>query len=211
MAFKQFDDSRMVGARRSSIANASSNSVRSYPRDTRRAIRHNLPRMHLSARADYAVRALVELAAAGGQPLKREQIASAQQIPTNFLGNILLQLRTAGLVKTHRGTDGGYLLTVGPKRITLADAIRAVDGPLANVRGEAPETVIYHGASEPLSDVWIAVRASLRKVLEQVTLQDVVDNTLPSVVRELADEPDAWLPSRADRPWRDPSSRIARH
>jgi Rrf2 family protein len=152
--------------------------------------------MHLSARADYAVRALVELAAAGGQPLKREQIATAQQIPVKFLGNILLQLRTAGLIKTHRGADGGYLLTVPPERITLADVIRATDGPLAHVRGESPETVTYTGAAEPLSEVWIAVRASLRNVLEQVTLKDVACNTLPSVVRELASEPNAWLPSR---------------
>jgi Rrf2 family protein len=166
--------------------------------------------VHLSARADYAVRALVELAAAGGQPLKREQIATAQHIPIKFLGNILLQLRTAGLLKTQRGLDGGYLLTVRPDRITLADVIRAVDGPLANVRGEAPEEVIYQGAAEPLSEVWIAVRASLRKVLEQVTLQDVAGNSLPSVVRELAAEPQAWLPSRADRPWRDPPASIAR-
>jgi Rrf2 family protein len=166
--------------------------------------------MHLSARADYAVRALVELAAAGGQPLKREQIASAQQIPINFLANILLQLRTTGLVKTHRGTDGGYLLTVRPERITLADIIRAVDGPLANVRGEAPETVVYRGAAEPLVEVWVAVRASLRNVLEQVSLQNVIDNRLPSVVRELAAEPSAWLPSHTDRPWRDASDRVAR-
>lgn len=166
--------------------------------------------MHLSARADYAVRALVELAAAGGQPLKREQIATAQQIPIKFLGNILLQLRTSGLIKTHRGADGGYLLTVRPERITLADVIRAVDGPLANVRGEAPETVRYQGAAEPLSEVWIAVRASLRNVLERVTLQDVAANRLPDVVRDLAAEPTAWQPSQADRPWRDPSASIVR-
>jgi Rrf2 family protein len=166
--------------------------------------------MHLSARADYAVRALVELAAAGGQPLKREQIASAQYIPIKFLGNILLQLRTAGLIKTHRGADGGYLLTVRAERITLADVIRAVEGPLANIRGEAPEAVTYQGAAEPLSQVWIAVRASLRNVLEQVTLQDVASNTLPAIVRELAAEPTAWLPSQIDRPWRDPPASVAR-
>jgi Rrf2 family protein len=167
--------------------------------------------MHISARSDYAIRALVELAAADGQPLRREQIASAQQIPVTFLGNILLQLRTTGLIKTHRGTDGGYLLTVRPERITLADVIRAVDGPLANVRGEAPETVTYQGAAEPLREVWIAVRASLRHVLEQVTLKDVACHALPLAVRELASEPGAWLPSQDDRPWRDPSASGARH
>jgi Rrf2 family protein len=170
---------------------------------------HNLAEMHVSARADYAVRALVELAAARGQPLKREQIASAQQIPVKFLANILLQLRTTGLVKTMRGADGGYLLSVPAARITLADVIRAVDGPLANVRGEAPETVTYPGVAEPLSDVWIAVRASLRHVLEHVTLEDVACRRLPSAVRELASQPTAWLPAQDDRPWRDPSARPA--
>jgi Rrf2 family protein len=152
--------------------------------------------MHLSARSDYAVRALVELAAASGRPVKREHIATAQRIPIKFLNNILQQLRAAGLVRTLRGADGGYLLTVGPERITLADIIRAVDGPLANVRGEAPENVTYAGSAEPLRDVWIAVRASMRKVLEQVTLHDVAHNELPSIVRELAAEPGAWQPSR---------------
>jgi Rrf2 family protein len=149
-------------------------------------------RMRLSARADYAVRALVELAAAGGQPIRREQLASAQRIPVNFLTHILLQLRTAGLVRTARGVDGGYLLTRPPDRITLADVIRAVEGPLANVRGESPEEVAYEGSAEPLREVWIAVRASLRNVLERVTLQDVATNALPAVVHELAAQPNAW-------------------
>jgi Rrf2 family protein len=151
--------------------------------------------MHLSARADYAVRALVELAAAGGQPLKREQLATVQRIPINFLSNILLQLRTAGLVRTHRGADGGYLLTRRAEQITLADVIRAVDGPLANVRGEPPEAVAYEGSAEPLREVWVAVRASLREVLEQVTLRDIASNELPAVVHELAARPNAWQPA----------------
>jgi Rrf2 family protein len=151
--------------------------------------------MHVSARADYAVRALVELAVAGDQPVKREQMASAQNIPINFLSNILLQLRTAGLVRTHRGADGGYLLTRRPEHITLADIIRAVDGPLANVRGESPEAIEYQGSAAPLREVWVAVRASLRSVLEQVTLHDVAANELPSVVRDLAAQPNAWQPS----------------
>jgi Rrf2 family protein len=159
-------------------------------------LRTIMPRMHLSARADYAVRGMVEIATARGQPVKREQIASAQQIPTKFLSNILQQLRAAGLVRTHRGADGGYLLTLDPDRITLADVIRAVDGPLANVRGEPPETVTYGGSAEPLREVWIAVRASLRNVLEQVTLQDVACNELPAVVRELAADPHAWQPAQ---------------
>ncbi|MBV9582541.1 MAG: Rrf2 family transcriptional regulator [Chloroflexi bacterium] len=151
--------------------------------------------MRLSALADYAVRALVEIAAAGGQPLRREEIAAAQQIPPKFLGNILQQLRTAGLVKAQRGAGGGYLLTMQPNQITLADVIRAVDGPLSNVHGEAPELLAYTGSAEPLREVWVAVRASLRKILDHVTLYDVTSNSLPGVVHELAAEPEAWQPS----------------
>jgi Rrf2 family protein len=150
--------------------------------------------MHVSARTDYAVRALVELAAADRQPLKRERLAAAQDIPINFLGNILQELKNAGLVQTSRGADGGYWLALPPERITLADVIRAVDGPLANVRGERPETVTYAGAAEPLRDVWIAVRASLRGVLEHVTLADVARNTLPPSVTSLVADPVAWQP-----------------
>jgi Rrf2 family protein len=157
--------------------------------------------MHVSARADYAVRALAELAADGGRPLKREQIASAQHIPITFLGNILQQLRTAGLVKTHRGAEGGYWLALPAGQITLADVIRAVDGPLANVRGEPPENVMYEGVAVPLRAVWIAVRASLRNVLEQVTLADLAGNRLPALIHELAADPHAWQPSeRGPRP-----------
>jgi Rrf2 family protein len=150
--------------------------------------------MHVSARADYAVRALIELAADGSRPLKREYLAASQQIPMKFLGNILQQLKTAGLVNTHRGADGGYWLALPATRITLADVIRAVDGPLANVRGEPPEAVVYTGTAEPLREVWIAVRASLRRVLENVTLADVAQNRLPAVVKHLAADPQAWLP-----------------
>ena len=151
--------------------------------------------MHLSARADYAVRALVEVAAANGQPVRREQIATAQRIPIKFLNNILQQLKVAGLIRTVRGTEGGYLLTLSPARITLADVLRAVDGPLANIRGESPEAVAYTGTAAPLRDVWIAVRASMRNVLEHVTLLDVAHNELPSVVHDLTAPADAWLPA----------------
>jgi Rrf2 family protein len=162
---------------------------------------HNQPWMHISAKSDYAVRAMAELAAAGEGSLKREQLASAQHIPIKFLGNILQQLRTAGLVTTHRGVGGGYRLTQPAHQITLADVIRAVDGPLANVRGERPEIVVYEGVAEPLRDVWIAVRASLRSVLEQVTLADVAGNRLPPLVQKLAADPQAWLASeRGHRP-----------
>ena len=125
--------------------------------------------MRISAKADYAVRAAAELAAAGDErPVKGEAIAAAQGIPQNFLENILADLRHAGLVKSQRGADGGYRLARPAGEISVADVIRAVEGPLAAVRGEAPEDVSYAGAAAPLQDVWIAVRANLRDVVEHV-------------------------------------------
>jgi len=151
--------------------------------------------MKVSAKADYAIRAAVELAAAADEgPVKGERIASAQEIPPNFLENILADLRNGGIVVSRRGADGGYWLARPADEISLADVIRVVDGPLANVRGIRSEQVSYHGSAEPLRDVWIAVRASLRSVLEQVTLADLVAGELPQNVRALADDPDAWAP-----------------
>jgi len=151
--------------------------------------------MKVSAKADYAIRAAVELAAAADEgPVKGERIASAQEIPPNFLENILADLRNGGIVVSRRGADGGYWLARPADEISLADVIRVVDGPLANVRGIRSEQVSYHGSAEPLRDVWIAVRASLRSVLEQVTLADLVAGELPENVRALADDPDAWAP-----------------
>jgi Rrf2 family protein len=155
--------------------------------------------MHVSARADYAVRALVELAAGDSRSVNRAHLAASQHIPLKFLSNILQQLKTAGLVNTHLGSEGGYWLARPAEQITLADVIRAVDGPLANVRGEPPESVTYPGAAEPLRDVWIAVRASLRSVLEHVTLADVAHNELPAVVKGLAADPLAWQPHAHER------------
>ena len=148
--------------------------------------------MRVSAKADYAVRAAVELAAAGDGPVKGERIAQAQSIPPNFLENILSDLRIAGLVASRRGQEGGYWLAQPAERISVADVIRAVDGPLANVRGIRPEQVEYGGTAEPLRDVWVAVRASLRNVLEHVTLADLARGELPGVVRTLTRDPDAW-------------------
>jgi Rrf2 family protein len=150
--------------------------------------------VQISARADYAVRALAELAAQGGGPVKGERLATCQQIPPKFLENILSELRHAGLLYSQRGAEGGYWLARPAAEITLADVIRAVDGPLANVRGQRPETVDYGGAATRLSEVWIAVRASLRQVLERVTLADLVEGPLPDPVRELAHDPEAWQP-----------------
>ena len=152
--------------------------------------------MRVSAKTDYALRAAVELAAAHGDgtPVKGERLATTQSIPLRFLENILLQLRHAGIVESRRGADGGYKLARPPEDITLADVIRAIDGPLAGVSGQRPETLDFKGTSEPLRDVWIAVRASLRGVLEGVTLADVASGGLPDHVRALTDEPDAWVP-----------------
>jgi Rrf2 family protein len=150
--------------------------------------------VRVSAKADYAIRAAVELAAAGDGPVKGERIAAAQEIPSNFLENILVDLRNAGIVASRRGADGGYWLAQPAEEVSLADVIRAVDGPLANVRGVRSEQLAYRGSAEGLLDVWIAVRASLRGVLEQVTLADVARGELPAHVRELASDPDAWAP-----------------
>jgi Rrf2 family protein len=150
--------------------------------------------MRVSAKADYAIRATVELAAAGDGPVKGDRLAKAQEIPPNFLENILVDLRNAGLVASKRGAEGGYWLARPADEITLADVIRAVDGPLANVRGVRPEALAFDGSAEPLRDVWVAVRASLRRVLEHVTLADLATGSLPGNVRELAADPDAWAP-----------------
>jgi Rrf2 family protein len=145
----------------------------------------------ISAKADYAVRAAAELAAADERLLKGEAIATAQGIPQHFLENILSDLRHAGLVKSQRGADGGYRLARPAAEVTVADVIRAVEGPLAAVRGEAPEDVGYTGAAAPLQEVWIALRASLRSVVEHVTLADLATGRLPADVARLARDPDA--------------------
>ena len=150
--------------------------------------------MRVSAKADYAVRAMIELVAgAEDAPLKGEIVSQSQDIPLRFLENILLQLRNAGIVESRRGADGGYKLARPPEEITLADVIRAIDGPLAGVSGQRPETLDFKGRSEPLREVWVAVRASLRSVLEHVTLADVAEGELPAIVRELTEAPDAWV------------------
>jgi Rrf2 family protein len=150
--------------------------------------------MRVSAKADYAVRAALELAAApDGRTVKGERIAEAQSIALNFLENILGDLRQAGLVVSQRGREGGYRLARPAEEITVADVMRGVEGPLAAVRGDRPEGVEYQGVAEPLQDVWIALRANLRAVLERVTLADIVAGKLPAEVAELARDPEAWV------------------
>jgi Rrf2 family protein len=150
--------------------------------------------MRVSAKVDYALRACAELAAAGEGPVKGERLSQAQEIPVKFLENILLDLKHAGLVQSQRGAEGGYWLSLPPDEISLAEVIRAVDGPLANVRGVRSDQLVYDGSAEALADVWIAVRARLRSVLEQVTLADVARRDLPDHVRQLVADPDAWAP-----------------
>ncbi len=142
--------------------------------------------MRVSAKTDYALRAMAELAAAPPGPVKGERLASSQEIPLKFLENILTELRRAELVASQRGAEGGYRLARPADEISLAEVIRAVDGPLANVRGERPDTVGYSGPAEPLQDVWLAVRTNLRAVLETVTLADLAAGRLPDEVAELA-------------------------
>jgi Rrf2 family protein len=149
--------------------------------------------MRVSAKADYAIRAAAELAATDpAVPLKAERISDAQDIPIKFLETILLELKHAGIVRSQRGPDGGYALARPPGEIGLADVIRAVDGPLANVRGDRPENTTYTGVAEPLTTVWIAVRAALRQILEETSLGDLVTGELPERVRALAADPEAW-------------------
>jgi Rrf2 family protein len=149
--------------------------------------------MHVTAKADYAVRAAVELAA-GSQsaPRKVDEVAQAQGIPLSFLENILTQLRSSGIVRSQRGPEGGYWLARPANEVNLAQVIRAVDGPLVGVRGQRPEEVEYIGSAESLQQVWIALRANLRKVLEHVTVADVASGKLPKDVLTLTREEQAW-------------------
>jgi Rrf2 family protein len=149
--------------------------------------------VRVTAKADYAVRAAVELAAGNSDaPRKVDEVAQAQGIPLSFLENILTQLRSAGIVRSQRGPEGGYWLAHPATEVTLADVIRAVEGPLVGVRGQRPEEVAYSGSAESLQQVWVALRANLRKVLENVTVADVAAGKLPRAVLKLTAEEEAW-------------------
>lgn len=155
--------------------------------------------MRVSAKVDYAVRAMVELAAADttgpghATPMKSQALASAQAIPPKFLESILADLKRGRLVASQRGADGGYWLARPPDDITVAEIIRAVEGPLADVRGVRPESLGYDEDRESLQRMWIAVRANLRSVLERVTVADLHRGKLDPAVDALADPADAWL------------------
>ncbi|WP_371580564.1 Rrf2 family transcriptional regulator [Streptomyces sp. NBC_01314] len=149
--------------------------------------------MRISARADYAVRAVLEVAVRQDSgPVKAEAIATVQEIPHKFLEGILGDLRRAGLVTSRRGGSGGYQLARDADSITVADVIRAVDGPIVSVRGERPTGLTYTGSAEPLLPLWIALRANVRRILEGVTVADIAAGTLPEPVKNLAAEPTAW-------------------
>ena len=149
--------------------------------------------MRVSAKVDYAVRAAVELAGEQSGPVKGERIAHAQEIPLKFLENILGELKHAGLVRSQRGTEGGYWLARPANEITVADVIRAVEGPLASVRGTSPDAIEFTGKAEPLAKLWVAVRANLRAVLESVTLADIAKDELPSLIDEITSDPEVWV------------------
>ena len=151
--------------------------------------------MRITSKVDYAVRACVELAvrspSRSAGATKGELLGIAQDIPTKYLENILSELRRSSLVGSQRGSEGGYWLA-RPPEISIADVIRAVEGPLADVRGEAPEELDYPGPAKPLERVWLATRATLRVVLEEVSLADVAGDDLPPVIGQLLEDPSAW-------------------
>lgn len=148
--------------------------------------------VRITAKVDYAVRAMVTLAAEGSDdPVSAETVAAAQQVPLAFLVKILADLRTARLVSSRRGALGGYVLARDPATISVADIIRAVEGPLADVRGIPPEDVSYPESTVALRDVWLATRVALRDVLEQTTVADIAHGTLPAHVTEALSSPGA--------------------
>ncbi|MEU6950540.1 Rrf2 family transcriptional regulator [Streptomyces sp. NPDC046316] len=150
--------------------------------------------MRISARADYAVRAALQLAASrSDEPLKTEAIAEAQDIPHKFLEGILNDMRRGGLVVSRRGGNGGYRLAKPAESISIADVIRVVDGPLVSVRGVRPPDLSYTGPAESLLPLWVALRSNVREILEGVSLADVASAELPPEVSELATPPDAWV------------------
>lgn len=150
--------------------------------------------MHISAKVDYAVRALVALAATDGELLSGVELANSQGLPPKFLEGILAELRRGRLVMSQRGAVGGYRLARAATAISIADVMRVIDGPLAEVRGMRPEATSYEGPAKDLQEVWIAVRASLRNVLERTTIADIASGKLPSHVKRLTADPEAWQP-----------------
>lgn len=148
--------------------------------------------MRVTAKVDYALRAVVELAAVDGATVKGDRLAEAQRIPLKFLENILAELRRAGIVGSQRGAEGGYRLQRPADQVTVADVIRAVEGPLADVHGTPPEALEPPGVAAPVKEVWMATRAAMRTVLEVVTIDEIARGDLPPVVGQLLADPTAW-------------------
>jgi len=150
--------------------------------------------VEISAKTDYAIRALLGLAARAPELVKVDVLIAEQDLPRKFVEAILGELRRAGLVRSQRGAEGGYALARPPAEISLGAVLRAVDGPLAEVRGLRPDETTYTGVAQHLPDVWVAVRASLRRVLDETSLQQVLTGKLPAHVKRMIEAPDAWLP-----------------
>jgi len=148
--------------------------------------------MRLTNRTDYALRAAMELTAAGDRPLTTSDLGTGQGIPASYLGAVLAELRRGGIVKARRGPEGGWTLAKHPKEISLADVIRAVDGTLANVAGTRPEKLSYKGAARGLRSALVAVRAAEREILEGISLADAVNERFSSRVKRLLEDPSAW-------------------
>lgn len=160
--------------------------------DPGRGRRGKLGGMRVTALVDYAVRSALELAETHPGTLTADAIAERQKLPLAYTKKILVKMRLAGLVAAQRGGEGGYRLAGPPDSVSVADIIRAVEGPLADVRGEPPETLDYPGDAQILQNLWIATRASLRSVLENVTLADLAAGTLPTPLETLTTHPGAW-------------------
>jgi Rrf2 family protein len=150
--------------------------------------------VQISARGDYAVRAALSLAAAHPALMSAQAIAAEQAMPRKFLEAVLADLRRAGIVRAQRGAEGGYTLAQPPRDVTVGAILRAVDGPLAGVRGLRPEETTYQGAAANLPDLWVAVRAAVRDVVDEVSLAELVSGRMPAHVRKLTTRPDAWQP-----------------
>jgi Rrf2 family protein len=150
--------------------------------------------VQISARGDYAVRAAVALAVAYPRTVSAQVLAAEQGMPRKFLETILADLRRAGLVQSTRGVDGGYTLARPPADIHVGDVLRAADGPLAGVRGVRPEETSYDGTAVHLRELWIAVRAAVRRVLDEVSLAELAKGRLPAHVRRLIADNAAWKP-----------------
>jgi Rrf2 family protein len=151
--------------------------------------------VRVSAKADYALRALIEMAQRGdGKAVSAEELGKLQEIPHGFLQAILADLRRAGIVMSQRGQSGGWRMGQAADRVSVADVIRAVDGPLVSVYGLRPEAVSYNDRAEVLQHVWIAARRSLRDVFEQVSIQQLADGRLPKAVTSRTGDEDAWQP-----------------